>query len=1257
MYTKFLSLTLLTALFISCAKEKEYDDVYKKPETHSKSEFLVKESDGQPTKYLYVPMTLGTPREVAKANPFYQGQVKLVNIDFTEAGLAVHEIEKDLRFSDNDLNKSPVLLIPGEYKDYRCSKDEYGDCTNKEEENTEVTWDQKRFFLPDFKSLKVQEVNSLDLHNIDGDSCVRQEKVELVDYEISNEGVINIELEKTYKVDRSRWVCIRRNYFDNNLSASSFKVRFFYSMVKLDKLASKDYEPLNYPIQDHSVYGFFKSEDKRLNNNFDSSRKEIKYFVNRWNPKKRVLKYYLSKSYNKPKNKAILDVTMKSMHIMNRNLATAGAGFRLEFIQQTDKDNISPGDLRYNTIVLIDDPLANGLLGYAPSVKNPETGEIVQSHINMYGGVLKSGTKFVYEQAIDVMRDEMNAAKKPELKTDVSIAVDALVSSQFFPTSLVSQNAGTAETDQQSIVVNKAVLNSATAPTDYNYVSKRDVQRTSLQQLKVFEKASLLKSTDLKQRFDDIMSGNIENIDEIEKKIIEEQMLEDAYSLDETLAPEFFSIAGTVKVVYPGLLNIKDILGEDGILKPWAMLTESQKDQVAEAIMVNRYASTFVHEMGHSLGLRHNFAGSTDAANFYTDVEAQVLGMLKAPAYSSVMDYAVSEYNELGAFGKYDVAALMYAYSEKMQTKDGQGVSIKDKSRSLREIRAEHNANIEKDSGKAIISYEYCTDENAGLSTKCNRHDEGTTLVEIATQRIDRYKKFYKLRNFRDGKNSFTAFEETSYFIARYKEFFKLRDMLEDYEFYTQFYSPGLMENGCNASDLKKYPAVCARIQDRSEAVKIVGDFFIEILKTPDLICAVAKKDEPKVVASYKRLADIYDDIKYSIDQHVITSCFDENVKKKMAEEDLLVIGENGKFLNGFKDTNPEYKYSTDWSVRGIWADKVMAFRMLYQRVSGVRNTDTEHMALIDIPYIKVKVENFLEHIVLGKPLADPIPFKTESGDTFKTPYVIGNDYIIRQLEDNQSWLKRYTGMPRQGDASLTQIILNQLRHVGTSFSDDIAEKVYAISNYVTVRKERGFITPANRIPGLESLFTNDVTYQMGQENTLAFYMATAKKMEPILSHMGQEKVLEIFKSRVDPDAPEELNESEKLFFKVQPGLQRTMIQNAIKAKTKPEEKFKIGTFNATFGKENGKILFDLFNSDIENDAKNLIAIFDLKMRIMNVPAEGATAEEQILFDYDLPVLSKLVQDFINGAMSPEVFEFYDLQLRKLPNHFNRANI
>jgi hypothetical protein len=1290
---KIVLLALGSTLLFSCAKEKEYDEVYKVAETHKLSDFPCGKDLNSAKEMLYVPMTMGTPRQVAEANPFYQGDTKVVKCVFSEEGIEVVELEKDDRFSDNDLNHVPVLTIPGAYKAYECNEDDYGDCTNKEIEDVELTWDKKDHIVPDFDSLTVKEVNMLDLVNIEGDSCVTPQGVKMVNYEISGEGVLNIELEKTYKLNSS-WRCIRNNYYEDKLSYNSFKVRFFYSMVAVDKLASKDYEPLEYPIEDHDVYGYFKSETTELNDDFDSQRKETTYLANRWNPKKKVLKYYLSKSFNKPMNAPILEATMRSMAVMNQNLKTAGAEFQIEFIKQEESDNISPGDLRYSSLVLIDDPLANGLLGYAPSVKNPATGEIIQSHINMYGGVLTSGTKWVYDNAVDVMT-EQKLAKKVEFNTEIKIS-PALFNASPVPTALKAQNLGIATIAGSENLSSQGRLTSLSSlahlKTELAHGHTNTLEMVSKVELdrKLYNRAH--QAVDLRQRFDAVMSGEAQGVDPLDKKLLEEEIKEHGYALDHANHPEFFPIAGTEKVVYPGLLRIKDILGENGVLKKWEVLTEAQKAEVKTVILVNRYVSTLIHEMGHSLGLRHNFAGSTDGDNFYSKSEAQVLGLVDAPAYSSVMDYAFSEFNELGSFGKYDVAALSYAYSGKMTTKSGPGIPFDPAFKTLKQFKASHNSKKEaefrsaatqvgipedqldnaydllkqasvderypvetrqvfgsiiKIADQKISDFEYCTDENAGLSSKCNRFDEGTTLVEIAKHKIERYKNVYKYRNFRNDRNNFSAYGEGGYIGARYNEFFYIRDLVEDYEFFAGVYGKELMAVGCSPEELAKYPA-CQAINDRKEAIEAAADFFIEVLKTPDYLCAVANKNEPNVIVEYKKLAEIYGEIKYSMDKYSVSSCFDDAVKEFVGKSDLVVVGENGKFLNGFKDTNPKYKYVTDREVRGVWADKVMAFRMLFQRRSRSSTTDDQHMALVDHPVIMAKVQNVLKHFVLGKKLDAPIPFTMEDGKQFRAPYIIGNDYVIEQLQDSLGFFKGYFDMPNEGSSNLIETILSQVKHIGVDYSDDNYMDAYRSANYVTVEKRRGAV-PADQIASnLLSISTEFATYISEEANGLAHFMAQSINKKPVYDIAGAELVAKIIKQRTNPEAPDNLSSGEVIFFDVEPGLQVALVNLSGQGSELPLTEF----VNA-FGEENGKIIFDLYAIALKDKGARLKEIIALRETMLTTPGEDASDVEKEIFNDSLEVLT----DYVTGAMSSEVFDFYKIQLRRLQSHEAISNI
>lgn len=1295
---RFLLLALGAVLLASCAKEKEYDEVYKEPETLKKTDIRTLEADGTPTKYLYVPMTLGTPRKVADANPFYQGQAKLVNLNFSKAGLEVHEIEADTRFGSNDLNKMPVFTIPVEYKSFDCKEDQYGDCTNAEEEVTDLTWEQKDFFVPDYTSIEFKEINELDLYNIEGNSCVSLEGTKVVDTQVSKDGVLNIKLEKTFKLSKE-WKCIRNNYFNDDLSSSSFKVSFYYSLVKLDNLASKDYEKVKYEVADHSAFGFFKEEAKKLNDVFDPSREDITYYLNRWNPKKKVLNYYLSKSFNEPNNAGILKATMESMVTMNKNLAEAGLGFRLNFIQQTGEEEVSPGDLRYSTIVLIDDPLANGLLGYAPTVKNPETGEILQGHVNMYGGVLQSGTRYVYESAVDVMIQQKALADSAEGKKIAKINFSKdLYDSSSLPEALrgykpydfpVEPTVDADEVVGPTIAAAKAFSNKNVFEANKFKSMKSKVNLSKV--TKAYQRQFETKF-DSSANFDRLMNNDFSGMSEIEKRAVQHEVKENGYASHAKHSPEFFPINGTVKVVYPALLDIPGIMDANGILKRWNLLNKMQKDQVTEIIKVQRYISTFVHEMGHSLGLRHNFAGSTDGANFYTDAEAVKLGMKKAPAYSSVMDYAVSEFNELAAFGKYDVAALRFGYTQTLKTEVGTVIPFPNGEVSVRDFRKEFSKEVQKAvidkavaigvpkdmpyadvvalliqvvndtdtyaqdlrdyvqtilnlSKEVLPDYNFCTDENAGLSATCNRFDEGSNLYEIAKFRTERYNTVYKYRNFRDDKGRFKTTDLDEYVVARYREFGTIRDIFEMYDLYAQYLGRDTMDQECSVAQIKTN-----KICEINEAVKVIGDFFINIIKTPDLTCALGAEGNATVVTKLVKLADLQDELNDSLPkgQYMVSSCFDPIVAKHFADSKLVVIGENGKFLNSLRDTNTDFKYADDIAVRGIWTDKAMAMRFLFERRHQNGTSDENQLALIDHPYIRAEYNKLIKHLVLGFKLDKPVPFKTINGEEFEIPYIVEADTKINQIESGLEWLNRYFGLEDNGSGSLVETLLKQVKNANIDIQGNASEIQYQTNNYVTVRKTEGYISEDRRYPGFLFMVDDRDTsgkiksLESSKVNNIAYHLMSATLKQEEFSKIEKDVFKKVLESKSNPTAPSSYDEVDKGFFSLSKSNQKTVIGVVSNSKLTKE------AFISYAGDE--VIGTNMFNAYEKARKLESIAFLEKiikdKAEIIKSGPLDSTEVEKMLYFYD----AEFLELFSKDKVTKDLQEYYFKQLLDLPD-------
>lgn len=899
-----LGVFLLGLLLVgaSCTKKQPYDELYKE-NVHSKS---VIDTNAE---YLYLPTNVEGDRQAPGGRPFWVGEAKLVKFEWGEKELRVVEIDKDERFRDNPTNVKVVLTVPVEHIEYRCRKDQYGECMNAEEAADDVNFASKGSFKPDFRSTQIKEVNlmPIELDNIFDGGCFSQTHTELVGYNLSAEG-LNLQIERTYKASAQ---CVAINELDD-LFNMTFKSRYNYSIVKMDRLASPGYKAITYPGSDENTFGFFTTELKRLAEDNRDTEDSVKVFMNRWNPARKEIVYNLSPAFAKPENKVILDSTVEAVKRVNLALSQAKSGLQIRL--EMPQGKIS-GDLRHTELVLIEDPLKVGLLGYGPSVTNPRTGEIVYARVAMYLGVMKQFIWREYNALVQEKRMKLAEASitlGPKLQVAAEKAAVANASS--------STSVEDAAKKMDAKFLHNALFHSNNSSIGVGATPERIG--------KFFNETKRQKDDSFAMMMRYIRNPSDAGFTDDDKASIREKLLNldevSALSLTGAYPAELFNFQSVAKT------SLDDIVDENS--KLWEELTDAERAEVIEKMMPYVWIPTLVHEIGHTLGLRHNFGGSEDAANFYTEEELKNQGIDRKIPYSSVMEYPYSDLSALQGMGKYDVAALRFGYAREVELADGTFAPVTSTLASLQQA------------GAQIKPYEFCTDDHVDANPNCNRFDEGTNLEEISKFLIRSYEDRYNWANKRNSRRNFSLYGDGGYIGRMDYTMYQFRLFYERYNSIQQRFNvtPAQWESIPFLKDLK-------------QAVNVSASFMINTLLVPDTMCAVAEAAKPNMIVELVNLDDLDDGV---------MDCFDPGLQINPA---YVVVGQAGKSFKSRKaSTNPS-SYADQIDLRGIWGDKLLAVDYLLSRRLGSSLFDKEIQSFLEHPDIGPVVLETLTNVLLDR--------------------------------------------------------------------------------------------------------------------------------------------------------------------------------------------------------------------------------------------------------------------------------------------------
>ncbi|MCK5690598.1 zinc-dependent metalloprotease, partial [Myxococcota bacterium] len=355
--------------------------------------------------------------------------------------------------------------------------------------------------------------------------------------------------------------------------------------------------------------------------------------------------------------------------------------------------------LRNSYIHWVDTPMQSGPLGYGPSSADPVTGEIIAAVANVYGASLETYAAYAAD-VVQLMNGDMVEA---DLEMGTYIR-DGIEESR----KLANANLNLPGLNDLNVLHDRM---SGGMPSDIG----PQATQVNLDVMKDRRTYTIKPST--RDDFLSYMGRADSKMEKLKGSQMEKELLIDEEIRRSLLGPTGYQPGGMAEwdasefsplelmgeeqekrsraaflQATEGTIMYPEAWEDSGMLSLADDLKGKSWEDIYTFMLERTFYSVTVHEVGHTIGLRHNFEGSMDPLNYhaeYWDSYNMTTGKIdkvddlgnptgaEQYMYSSIMDYLPRFYaDDLQGPGPYDVAAIKFGYGELIEVFDDETAAL-----------------------------------------------------------------------------------------------------------------------------------------------------------------------------------------------------------------------------------------------------------------------------------------------------------------------------------------------------------------------------------------------------------------------------------------------------------------------------------------------------------------------------------------------------------------------------------------------------